>query len=302
MIGAVPAYESKVQEWLDWLCLLFTQADIYFGHGTDNAADEAGSLLFGLLRIDPIERPRQMQEKLPAASVDQLLGCSYQRIVNRVPVPYLTGIAWFLQRPYQVDTNVLIPRSPIGELIEQGFWPWLRLQPPARILDLCAGSGCLGISCAHQFPDATVDLVDISKAANVVSQANIALHELGDRVAVVTSDLWAGLEGRQYDLIVTNPPYVNADDLATRPPEYHHEPLMALEAGQDGLFYAHKILAQAADFLLPSGLLVMELGNSSQALLAAYPQLPFIEVDLVKGGHGVLILEACALILSAPQS
>lgn len=216
-----------------------------------------------------------------------------RRIEERVPAPYLIGEAWYCGLPYLVDERVLIPRSPIAELIEQQFRPWLTGQPQ-RILDLCTGSGCIGIACAMQFPQAQVELLDLSFDALAVAEANIQRLEVDDRVMALQSDLFSAASGR-YDLIVSNPPYVDADDMACLPDEFHHEPELALAAGDDGLDLVHVLLKQARQYLTDDGVLVVEVGNSWPALAAAYPQLPFQWQEFERGGHGVFVLKAADL-------
>jgi ribosomal protein L3 glutamine methyltransferase len=188
--------------------------------------------------------------------------------------------------PFNVDERVLVPRSPIGELIENGFQPWLGDKPVERILDLCTGSGCIGIGTASVFENAAVDLSDISPEALAVAESNIDLHELHGRVRTVESDVFANITG-QYDIIVSNPPYVDAEDIGDMPDEFHHEPVLGLAAGDDGLDIAHRIIAGAAEHLTPGGLLVVEVGNSWVALDEAYPELPFTWLEFNNGGDGV---------------
>lgn len=210
-------------------------------------------------------------------------------VSRQVPLAYLLGEAWFMGMPFNVDERVLVPRSPIGELVENGFQPWLGDKPVERILDLCTGSGCIGIGAASVFEDASVDLSDISPDALAVAESNIDLHELRGRVRTVQSDVFANISG-QYDIIVCNPPYVDAEDLADMPDEFHHEPAMGLAAGDDGLDIAHRIIAGAVEHLTPGGLLVVEVGNSWAALDEAYPGLPLIWLEFSNGGDGVFAI------------
>jgi ribosomal protein L3 glutamine methyltransferase len=217
-----------------------------------------------------------------------------RRIVHRVPTPYLVGEAWFAQRRYLAQPGVLIPRSPIAELIGAEFAPWLK-RSPERILDLGTGSGCIGIACAHAFPQAAVVLSDVDDAALELAARNVELHRVGDRVSVVRADVFDGLEQAKFDLIVTNPPYVNASDLSEMPAEFRHEPRGALAAGRDGLDVIRCVLADARDWLAADGLLVGEVGSSAEDLVAAYPNIPFVWPDFAHGGHGVFVIDAAGL-------
>lgn len=283
-----------VLDWIRWISSRFDRASLHFGHGTDNAWDEAIQLVASAAAL-PWQR---LEQVLPARLTNtekvQLLGLCERRIGERLPLPYLTGEAWFAGLKFAVDRRVLIPRSPIAELIQAEFAPWL-LQSPGSILDLCTGSGCIGIACAYAFPDALVDLSDLSEEALAVAQDNVAKHGLSDRVRAVRSDLFEHLPDK-YDLIVSNPPYVDEDDMANLPQEFHWEPRLALESGQDGLEFTRRLLREAADHLNPEGVLIVEVGNSAEALQNAFPSVPFTWVDLQQGGDGVFVLTAEQLI------
>lgn len=270
----------------------FRRAGLYYGHGTDNAWDEAVQLVLhgaGLpWDVDPSVQDARLLDDEKAA----ILELFRQRIEERIPAPYLIGEAWFCELPFYVDRSTLIPRSPIADLIREGFAPWLPEQPVARVLDLCTGSGCIGIACAMVFEDAAVDLADISAEAVALAQRNIARHQLADRVEALQSDLFGAVAGRRYQLIVSNPPYVDAQDYAEMPAEYHHEPRLGLTSGNDGLDITRRILREASDYLTADGLLVVEVGNSEVALQAAYPDVPFMWVELPSGGNGVFVLSA----------
>ncbi len=283
----------SLADFVRWGASRFNEADLFFGHGTDNAIDEAVTLVLHALHLKHGMPEIFWQTRLSYKEKTHILELFQQRLEKRVPTPYLTHQAWFSQLPFFVDARVLIPRSPIAELIEAAFAPWLEVENVSHVLDLCCGSGCIGIATAlKSFPEAEVDLVDISADALAVAQRNVDDYDLADRVHVVQSDLFTNLSGVQYDLIVTNPPYVDADELANMPPEYHHEPVLGLEAGQDGLSFAHQILAQAKQHLSPHGILVMEVGASAPALIDAYPELPFLWLEFANGGDGVCLLTA----------
>lgn len=283
---------QTLQDLLRWTVSRMNEADIYFGHGTDNSWDEARLLVTHALSL-----PWQLDNSWLSARVtrperEAVLALVTERIQKRVPAPYLIGEAWFCGLPFVVDERVLIPRSPIGEMIELGFASWWKgLEAPQRILDLCTGSGCIGIACAKHFENAEVELLDISAEALEVADENIQRFELEDRVVALQSDLFSAADGR-YDLIVSNPPYVDAYDMSTLPEEYHHEPELALAAGEDGLDLVRRMLAEARDYLTDDGLLVVEVGNSWPALVEAYPQLPFVWPEFERGGHGVFVLQA----------
>lgn len=214
-----------------------------------------------------------------------------RRIEERIPTAYLLGEAWFCGLPFIVDERVLVPRSPIGELIGQRFEPWLALEP-LRILDLCCGSGCIGIAAAHAFEDAEVVLADISFDALEVANLNIERHALDERVYTVQSDGFAGLPGQRFDLILCNPPYVDAGDIADMPAEYQHEPALGLACGADGLDLVRRLLAEAADHLSERGTLIVEVGNSQVHVQSLYPEVDFTWLEFEQGGHGVFLLAA----------
>lgn len=215
-----------------------------------------------------------------------------RRIDERLPLPYLTGEAWFAGMRFAVNPSVLIPRSPMAELIEGDFAPWLDASGVDRVLDLCCGSGCIGIATAAYLPGCEVDLVDLSAAAIEVSRENIQLHNLPHRVQVFQSDLFESLPPQQYDLIISNPPYVGAQEMALLPREYHHEPVMALQAEDEGLEIVRRILTESPRFLAPEGVLIVEVGNSATLLQERYPDVPFVWLDFSRGGDGVFLLGA----------
>jgi ribosomal protein L3 glutamine methyltransferase len=283
------------EELIYWGEQRLLQADVYFGHGTDNAWDESVALVLHGLGITGPGSRDLLQNRLDPSTVTRIVNLFRARTDERVPVPYLTRQAWFCGNSYYVDQRVIIPRSPIAELIEAGFSPWLNSRPVLRILDLCCGCGCIGIAAASVFPDARVDLIDISEDAIDVAMINIQRHGLASRVTCMQSDLFESLDPAPYDLIVSNPPYVDADDLASMPREYEHEPVLALAAGADGLDLVTRILHQARAYLNDSGLLVVEVGNSEQALVERFPNLPFTWAEFDRGGQGVFILEAYQL-------
>ncbi|WP_339802032.1 50S ribosomal protein L3 N(5)-glutamine methyltransferase [uncultured Marinobacter sp.] len=280
-----------VRDYLRYAATRFTEAGIYFGHGTDNPWDEAVLLVMRSLHLPLENNTLFLDARLIRDERQLILERIERRIHERTPAAYLVGEGWFMGLPFKVDERVLIPRSPLAELIQSGLQPWLADQDVQRVLDLCTGSGCIGIATATVFEDASVDLADISTDALDVAQSNIEFHELTDRVQVIHSDLFDSVAG-QYDVIISNPPYVDAEDLAAMPEEFRHEPALGLAAGHDGLDIAHRILAEASDYLNPGGLLIVEVGNSWVALENAYPELPFTWLEFAHGGEGVFLLTA----------
>lgn len=280
-----------VRDYLRYVSSRFADSPLYFGHGTDNVWDESVQLVMRSLHLPLENNTLFLDARLTREERALILDRMQRRIDDRVPLAYLLGEAWFMGLPFHVDERVLVPRSPLGELIQGGLQPWLGNKPVGRILDLCTGSGCIGIAAASVFEDAEVDLADISIDALDVAAVNIDYHEVSDRVSTVRSDVFDGLEGR-YDVILSNPPYVDADDIADMPAEYGHEPELGLAAGGDGLDIAHRILARAADYLNPGGLLIVEVGNSWVALQEAYPDMPFTWLEFENGGDGVFLLTA----------
>jgi ribosomal protein L3 glutamine methyltransferase len=284
-----------VRDCLRWSVSTFLRAGLHFGHGTDNAWDEARWLVLGALALPHDSPDWVLDARIATPEREQLAQFLKRRVVERVPSAYLLGEAWFAGLRFKVDARVLVPRSPMAELIQSGFEPWLGGMEPRRILDLCCGSGCIGIAAALHFPDATVDLADVSTDALDLARANVESHGVGERVRVVESDLFAALAGERYDLILCNPPYVDAADMAALPAEFLHEPRLGLAAGEDGLDLARRILAAAPQHLLETGWLLLEVGNSAAALEAAFPRLPFLWPEFEHGGLGVAMLSAAQL-------
>ncbi|UDG81664.1 50S ribosomal protein L3 glutamine methyltransferase [Candidatus Profftia lariciata] len=278
-----------IQDMLRWTVSRFNAANIYYGHGTDNAWDEALFLILPTLHL-----PLNISQNICAARLtltERLLIIKNveRRVKDRIPVAYITNKAWFCGHEYYVDEQVLIPRSPIGELINNSF-SGIIAKDPSNILDMCTGSGCIAIACSHKFPEAKVDAVDISKEALSIAKKNIHTHNLDHNIRLIQSDLFHALPLFQYDLIVTNPPYVDAEDMLNLPEEFLFEPTIGLNAGQDGLQFIKRILAYASDYLSDNGILICEAGNSMKHLIAQYPKIPFLWLELNNGGHGVFML------------
>lgn len=269
---------------------LLTRARVHFGHGTDNAWDEAASLALHALGLPPAADAALYRRRVSAAAAARADGLIRRRIAERIPAPYLTGVTWFAGLQFAVDARVLVPRSPLAELIERGFAPWADLRRVRRILDLGTGSGCIAIACAKAFPKARVEAVDISSAALAVARLNVRRHRLARRVLVKRSDHFSALGRATYDIIVANPPYVGARELKRLPPEYRHEPRVALAAGPRGLDSVAVILREARRHLRAKGLLIVEVGNTEGAVRRAYPRLPFLWLEFARGGGGVFLL------------
>lgn len=286
---------QNLRDVLRWSVSRFREAGLHFGHGTDNAWDEARWLVLGALSLPPDSPDWVLDARLTTAERERLSGMLRRRIVERVPSAYLLGEAWFAGLRFAVDPRVLIPRSPIAELLEAGLEPWLAGRHPERILDLCCGSGCIGIAAALRFPGAQVDLADLSPDALALARQNVAAHGLGDVIRVIESDLFAALGAETYDLILCNPPYVDAADMAALPAEFHHEPRLGLAAGEDGLDLARRILAGARERLASDGWLVLEVGNSAPALEDAFPRIAFVWPEFEHGGAGVALVAAADL-------
>lgn len=285
----------SIQDFLRWVYSTFNRADIYYGHGYDNPWDESQQLVFTCLDLPP-DFPREFYTSaLTKREKNNIIEMVIERINQRIPVAYLINQAWFCGLNFYVDERVIVPRSPINALIQNRFSPLLN-QEPKRILDMCTGSGCIAIACATQFPDAEVDAVDLSFDALNVAEINIERHNMLHRVFPIQSNLFQQLPQDQYDLIVTNPPYVDAEDLADMPEEFSHEPEMALGSGVDGLEITKQILYHAADYLTEEGVLVCEVGNSMVHLIAQYPDVPFQWQELENGGVGVFALNKAQLL------
>lgn len=281
---------ATVSGLLDASARRLARAGLHYGHGTDNARDEAAALLWHALRLPrkpSAARLRRAVSVRARARLEQLL---QRRIRERIPAVYLTRRCWFAGLPMYVDERVLIPRSPLAELIERRFAPWIAPAGVRRILDLGTGSGCIAIACARAFPRARVDAVDVSREALEVARVNVHRHRLDARVRLGHSDHFIGLGAARYDIIVSNPPYVGEAELQGLPAEYRHEPRLALAAGRDGLDAVRTILRDAAAHLNPAGILVVEVGNSQAALERAVPRLPCVWLSFQRGGGGVFLL------------
>lgn len=302
--SSFPAYTDIVpdlQTMLDWVRFAtsqMNQADLFFGHGTDNAWDEAVVLVSHCLSL-PADLAQKTSDRLFSARLtmqerEAVYALLSQRIETREPLPYLTNQAWFCGLPFYTDRRVLIPRSPFAELIQDEFSQWLA-HPPQLIMDLCTGGGCIAIALAYAFPNAQVDALDISEDALAVASENIEAHGVEDRVFAVQSDVFSGVHGHKYDLIVANPPYVDAEDMADLPQEFLHEPALALAAGDDGLDIVETILREATSYLTEAGWLFVEVGNSQVHMEHRFPGLDVEWIEFSHGGDGVFAVSYATL-------
>lgn len=282
---------STVEQFVRAGASLLDAAGLAFGHGTDNAVDDAAELVFFAAGLRHEEAPavyaRSLTEPQKAA-VRQLLE---RRISERIPTAYLTHRMWFAGHEFHVDERVLVPRSPIAELIESRFEPWIDADRIKRLVDIGTGSGCIAIASALALPEAAVDAVDVSESALAVTRMNMERHGVAARVRGVLSDVYAGLGDARYDVIVSNPPYVSVAEMEALPEEYRREPDLGLRAGDDGLDVVRRLLAGAGEHLNPGGILVVEVGDSEGALVAACPGVPFTWLEFERGGGGVFLLD-----------
>jgi len=291
---AVQAELLTLRDFLRWTTSRFHEAGLFYGHGNDDAFNEASQLILSSLNLPVQELPELFLDgRLSSTEKSELLDLVQKRVEQRIPLPYLTHEAWFAGLPFYVDERVLIPRSPFAELIDKQFQPWhANSDNVTRILDLCTGSGCIAIALALAFPEAQVDAVDISADALAVAEININKHDVQDQIQTIQSDCWQSLAPQQqYDLIISNPPYVGADEMACLPEEYRHEPASALEAADNGLALVREILLHAADYLSDEGLLFVEVGNSDLEVDTAWPEMAFLWLEFDFGGHGIFMLD-----------
>ena len=280
-----------VRDCLRFAVSRFNQADLFFGHGSDNAYDEAVYLILHTLHL-PLEQLEPfLDARLTISEVQSVLAILQRRVTERLPAAYLTKEAWLGEHRFYVDERVIVPRAFIAELLRDQLTPWIAdADGVTSVLDLCTGSGCLAILAALAFEAAKVDAVDLSPDALAVAAINVAAYDLDDQIELVYSDLFEGVHGRTYDLIVSNPPYVDAESVAALPEEYLHEPPLALGSGEDGLDATRRILAQARKHLNPHGVLIVEIGHNREVIEAAYPQLPFTWLETSAGDQHVFLL------------
>lgn len=283
---------KSICDFIRYATSCFNEFGLYYGHGTDNAWDEAVALVLHTLHLPHDINPRVLESRLTKPEREKLGQLIDLRIKKRIPVPYLTHVAWFAKLPFYVDERVLIPRSSIAELIENHFEPWIQPEEVHHILDLCTGSGCISIACAKAFRDAQVDASDISSEALAVAKINVIKHGVENEVTLYESDLFQNLAKKQYDIIISNPPYVCIEEIQALPIEYQHEPKGGLEAGEEGLEFIIRILREAHEYLQPKGILIVEVGNSETALMNRFPTVDFTWLEFEHGNTGVFLLTA----------
>ena len=284
--------EKTARSLIHWGAARFDSAGLVYGHGTANALDEAASLVLYALGIGYEQPDAVLDCEITETEFARVVKLLEQRVKTRKPAAYLIDEAWFAGMPFYVDERVLVPRSPIAELIVAQFAPWIDSDRVQGILDIGTGSGCIAIACAAAFPQAQVDATDVSRNALDVAQKNTTRHGMDGRVNLIESDLFSALAGRSYDIIVSNPPYVPREAVTQLAAEYRYEPDSGLIAGEDGLDIVVQILKDAAQYLQKDGILVVEVGYTHAALQAQYPEVPFLWLDFEHGGTGVFLLEA----------
>lgn len=287
---------TTIRAWVNWAKKNFSSADLYYGHGTNNAIDEAVYLISYALKTNFELTGFESEKPLSDENNKRIHELLSKRISTKKPAAYLVNEAWFCGLPFYVDERVLVPRSPIAELIHDEFQPWIPRDKINSILEIGTGSGCIALSCAYYLDNTMVTAVDIDDGAIEVANKNLQHMQLQDRVSVIKSDVFENIPERKYDIIVSNPPYVGQQEYDRLPHEYKQEPVIGLTSGSDGLDCVQKILSQAAMFLNPQGVLIVEVGNSQGVLQKAFPQLPFLWLEFERGGEGVFLLERDHLI------
>ena len=295
---------STIRDWIRYAVSQFEVSDIFYGHGADNSYDEAIWLIMSGLHLPMDTLENFLDANITSTERDHLANLIEQRVINHTPTAYLVKEAWLHDFKFYVDERVLVPRSFIAELLlDDSLSPWIEFPEMVEsAADLCTGSGCLGILLAHAFPDATVDVTDISPDAIDVSNINIANYGLEEQVTAIQSDMFTALAGKTYDVLISNPPYVDAPSMTTLPTEYRNEPQLALGSGTDGLDHTHTILREAANYLTDEGVLIVEVGHNREALLEAYPAVPFVWLDTSAGDQFVFLLTKAQLLATEASS
>ncbi|MBU2572092.1 MAG: 50S ribosomal protein L3 N(5)-glutamine methyltransferase [Gammaproteobacteria bacterium] len=288
----ISATLTTIRDYIRYGASRFRDAGVFFGHGTVSAIDEAAAIVLHTLHQPYDLSPVYLDSTLTMLEREAILAMFERRINERKPSAYLTHEAIFAGLSFFVDERVLIPRSPIAELIEDQFNPWVDPDSVNRILDLCTGSGCIAIACAYAFPDVQIDAVDLSEDALAVAAINVEKHDRVEQITLFQSDLFSQLPHERYDIIVSNPPYVAVEEWQNLPPEYHAEPAMGFKGGESGLDIVLQILASANDYLSKQGVLIVEVGSSAETLQNRFPEIPFYWLDFQRGGDGVFLLSA----------
>jgi ribosomal protein L3 glutamine methyltransferase len=286
---------ANIGELLDWATARLRKAHLHYGHGTDNPRDDAAALVFHALGLAHESAPASYRLPVTARAAARALALIERRIAKREPSAYLTGVSWFAGHEIRVTPDVLVPRSPIAELCLAGFSPWIDPARVRRVLDIGTGSGCIAIAAARALPRALVDATDVSPRAIAVARDNVRRHRLQSRVQIRRANVYEGLGGRRYDIVVSNPPYVSAAEMRRLPREHRAEPEKGLRAARGGLAIVERIIAGAAGHLAPGGILVVEVGNSANRLRRRYPELPFTWVEFEQGHSEVFLLRAAEL-------
>ncbi len=281
---------KTITDFIRWGASRFVEAGLSYSHGLSSPLDESAYLVLRSLSL-PVDTPDvYWSSALTNSEKTTVVDVLKRRITDKTPSAYIFNEGWFAGLQFYVDERVLVPRSPIAELVENQFSPWADADDVLSVLDLCTGSGCIGIACAYAFPHADIDLSDVSPEALEVANINIDGHDARQRVSAIESNIFSNLQDKQYDIIVSNPPYVDAEDMTGLPQEFHHEPELGLSSGADGLDLTRVILQQASRHLTDNGILVVEVGNSQYALMELFPQMPFQWVEFERGGDGVFVL------------
>lgn len=284
---------TTIIDWLRFASTYFAASTLYYGHGTDNAWDDAAALVVDMLQLPHEHFNTYQHAKLTRDERLKLYDAILLRVQKRVPVPYLTHRAWFMNLPFYVDERVLIPRSPLAEIIHAQLEPWVMPEQVTDILELCTGSGCIAVALAKAFPWAEVTAVDIDKDAVDVASRNISDYGLSETITLYQGDLFAPLpKDAKFQVIISNPPYVPLSEMEALPEEYRHEPELALAAGEDGLSCVRTILSKAGDYLTDDGVLIVEVGVAEEAIMQAYPDMPLVWLEFEHGGQGVFLLTA----------
>ncbi|MGH8613240.1 MAG: 50S ribosomal protein L3 N(5)-glutamine methyltransferase [Gammaproteobacteria bacterium] len=295
------ASPATVGDLIEWGEKRLIEAEVFFGHGADCALDEAAFLALTALGLPLATAGAGLKQVVSEKQREQVARLVEQRIETRQPAAYLVHEAWFAGLPFYVDQRVLVPRSPISELIGSRFSPWLSKHEELRILDLGTGSGCIAVACARAFPDSRIDATDVSQDALQVARINLQRHGLEHRIRLHESDVFSALPQHAYDIIVSNPPYVPEPEIKKLPPEYRAEPKLGMGGGADGLQIVRRLLTQSAAYLAETGILIVEVGHQEKGLQQAYPDVPFLWLEFEKGGQGVFLLEASELRLHFPR-